>query len=168
MSARASRAWGWLAPACLALTYALSVACSPNATLELKDGSRVNGKIVDNRQGHIIVQIDGRAYGVPEERVEDIDHPGDGAFAAAAVLASLATYTLIATAGHCERQEDPGQVACPLVVGLYQTVAVGMLVTAFGFAFHGYATKVESERAVRPRSGREKGARLGPRREVSD
>jgi hypothetical protein len=79
------------------MALALSIACvgcGTQATIVLKDGNTVHGRIVENRYGTIVAENQSGVFEVSESQVSDIKHPGTAAMIVGGSLVVLGSLLL--------------------------------------------------------------------------
>jgi hypothetical protein len=142
----------------IALSH-LCGACGTQATIVLKSGDQVKGRILEKRGAVLVARNEEQGtYGVPDYEVQEVRHPGKGAMIAGGVLAGVGAVLLAAGAlKECSDENDESYFdECEFGRGmslLFGTAGsiTGVSIGAYGFAVH------ESSKA---RAGRQR--ELGP------
>lgn len=121
----------------------IGTGCSTTAHITLRDGSRVDGEIVDSDRASVVVRRSGEEVRVPRDEIDDIDHPGNflltlGALGAGGWgLILLAASADVATA---EGETHSGLLILPAIFGV--AVYTGPAV----WGYRAWSTSVDNAR----------------------
>ncbi len=103
--------------------------CGTSATLMIRNGVQIHGKIVGADAQDIYLQTaGGSARPIPKDEVTDIDHPGNVAAAIGSLLSAYGVVNIIVVAPGCDRE------SLAFCVGVGLPLAVGLPTAFWGFA----------------------------------
>jgi hypothetical protein len=144
----------------------LSAGCGSQATIVLRNGNTVQGRIVEKRDAFLVAENDDHGvFGVPEQHVKEVRHPGKGAMIAGGVLVGAAALlTTAALLTDCSDRSGEGMYGtaddnCEVGRGFSFLFAGASAATGIGVGLYGIGVNADSEaRARGPREG-DRGAR---------
>jgi hypothetical protein len=112
------------------LAFTTCAACGTTATITRTNGPPVEGHITGGDAENLYVEESGARSTIPRSDIKDIDHPGDGATVAGAILMGYGSLNIAVGAPMCK---DKGAAFC---VGVFTPMAVGIPILLWGAAVH--------------------------------
>src|SRR4051812_39257567 len=79
-----------------------AASCSTTATIERRNGSAVNARIVGSDAESVYVESFGGTTPIPRNDITDIDHPGDAAAVVGAALAGYGGISVAVVSPYCK------------------------------------------------------------------
>lgn len=111
---------------CILPLVVLVAGCGSTATISRVGGVTIDAEIVSSDARNVYVQGSDRVTAIPREEISDIDHPGNGAATAGALLSAYGIFNIIVGAPQCDTK---GAAFC---VGVFTPLAVGIPLTIYG------------------------------------
>ena len=134
-----------------ALAVAAVAGCGTSATLTTWDGQHIEGHILRNDHGTLLVETRGRPIAVREDAVVGVTHPGIPQMVAGVVVAGLSVPLLVDAAHRCPR----GSNLCSDIQSMevffdMVTLVTGYAMGAWGLEVH-ESSRRRAEQASEPR-----------------
>jgi|KBSMisStaDraftv2_1062788.scaffolds.fasta_scaffold362177_1 hypothetical protein len=131
------------------LVTALAAGCGSTATITRYSGGTIDGEIVSADGRNVYIRRENQALAIPRQDIVDIDHPGNGAAVAGAILTAYGVLNIAVGAPQCDTK---GAAFC---TGVFAPLAIGLPLTIYGVVVW-----QSSVSAAKPGSGRRETARL--------
>jgi hypothetical protein len=114
-------------------------ACGSSADIVLRDQTIVSGTIVSSDKEAVYIDAPRGENAISRDRIQDIDHPGNGAGTVGVLLTVYGILNIWVGASKCD---EKGSAFC---VGVFTPATVGVSLMAWGFAT--YAKSVSASHA---------------------
>jgi hypothetical protein len=144
----------WMRLTCGVLGVVLTSGCSGAATLRLRDGTSVSGRIVGGDETTVHLERDGDAWDLERDEIVDVTHPGQGEIIAGGVLLGLSGGVLLglsALSGVAGQGRAPSPVFAVMLAIPGIPLGIDGLATDAGSRSR-YATPKTERTRLRPRT----------------
>ena len=128
----------------MALILSGFAACGTSAAITLRDGSMVSGKIVSSDTDAVYIATANGEKTVPRDRIQDIDHPGNGAGTVGIVLTALGARGMLSLAVGTSKSDGD------VFVEVYAPAVLGVSMIAWGFMT--YAKSLSASHPFHPKN----------------
>ena len=134
----------WLSVAIAIAFSSACCGCGTQATIVLKNGNNVRGRIVEKRDGFLVAETEQQGvFGVHEQHVQEVRHPGTGAMIAGGILiGAAALLTTSAVLTDCTKES--GDTECKMGRDLSFLAAGASGATGLGIGLYGVSVNEHS------------------------